>query len=249
MISFLAYLIVGVFIYRDYGISWDEATSRGNGAVSAAYINNIFHIVSLKNIANYAGNTTEVPNLKDWKDRDYGVLFELVLIVPEIVLKLKDSKVIFETRHLLTFVTFWVSVIFFYFLIQECFNDWKFGLTGCLFLVLSPRIFADSFYNSKDIILLSFTILATYTLTRFLRQPNLLNALFHAITSAAVTDIRIVGVYLPVVSIFFIGLEVIKSESPIKAVEVWLKPFGVYIVGVFGFIYLFWPFCVGESYT
>src|SRR5262245_14598475 len=242
LISFLAYLIVGVFIYRDYGISEDEATQRGIDAVSAAYINNIFHVVSLKNIANYAGNTTEIPNLKDWRDRDYGVLFELVLLVPEIVLKLKDSKVIFETRHLLTFVTFWVSVIFFYFLIQESFNDWKFGLTGCLFLVLSPRIFADSFYNNKDIILLSFTIVATYTLTRFLRQPNLLNALFHAITSAAVTDIRIVGVYLPVVSIFFIGLEVIKSESPIKEIKVWLKPVGVYIVGVFGFIYLFWPF-------
>src|SRR5262249_21009525 len=243
LISFLAYLIVGVFIYRDYGVSEDEATSRGNGAVSAAYVNNIFHVVSLKNIANYGGNTTEIPNLKDWKDRDYGVLFELVLIVPEIVLKLKDSKVIFETRHLLTFVTFWVSVIFFYFLIQESFNDWKFGLTGCLFLVLSPRIFADSFYNSKDIILLSFTIVATYTLTRFLHSVSSADAaLFHAITSAAVTDIRIVGVYLPVVSIFFIGLEVIKSESPIKEVKVWLTPFGVYIVGVFGFIY-FGPFC------
>jgi hypothetical protein len=246
LMSFLVYLIVGIFIYSDYGISWDEFTSRTNGLVSAAYINNTLNLVSLKPFPNYASNPAEfpheIPKLKDWKDRDYGVLFELVLIVPEIVLNLSDSRVIFETRHLLTFVIFWVSVIFFYFLAQECFNNWIFGLIACLFLVLSPRIFADSFYNNKDIIFLSFTILATYTLTRLLRRPNLMNALLHAIASAALIDIRIVGVYLPVLSICFIGLEIIKSESAIKEVEVWLKPFGLYIVGVLGFTYLFWPF-------
>jgi hypothetical protein len=239
---FLIYLFIGVAIYKDYGISYDELDQRKTGAVAAAYINKIFKIASVQNIKDHNGKTIEIPNLKDWEDRDYGVLFELVLIVPEFVLKLKDSKIIFEIRHLLTFLTFWVGVIFFYFLIQEVFKDWKFGLAGCLFLVFSPRIFADSFYNSKDTILLSFVILASFTLIRFLREPSLLNSVVHALTSSAVIGIRIVGVYLVALAILFIVLAIIKSESPRRAMAVWLKPFLAYLLGVLGFAYLIWPF-------
>ena len=37
-------------------------------------------------------------------------------------------------------------------MIKERFNSYFYGVLGALFLFLSPRIFAESFYNQKDIV-------------------------------------------------------------------------------------------------
>ena len=47
------------------------------------------------------------------------------------------------------------------------------GRLGSLFLILSPRIFAHSFYNSKDLAFLSFFIISIYTMVRYLEEKTL----------------------------------------------------------------------------
>ena len=44
---------------------------------------------------------------------------------------------------------------------------------GTTFLLLSPRIFADSFYNNKDIIFLSFFIINIYTAINFFEKQKI----------------------------------------------------------------------------
>lgn len=128
------FLCTGLAVYDDYGISVDEIRNRDTGLVSFAYI--------------LYGDRA----LFKFPDRDYGVAFHLLLVIIEKALGLKDFRDIFLMRHLITFLTFFSSVIIFYFLCKKIFSNWKYGLTGCLFLVLSPRIFAESFYNSKDLV-------------------------------------------------------------------------------------------------
>ena len=44
---FFALLILGMNIYKDYGISWDERVERLDGAVSLRYINQYFGVTSV----------------------------------------------------------------------------------------------------------------------------------------------------------------------------------------------------------
>jgi hypothetical protein len=122
------------------------------------------------------------------------------------------------------------------------FNDWKTGFIGSLFLILSPRIFAHSFYNSKDLILLSFMIINMYALVRFFKNKTYLTAIMLGFCTAVVIDTRIVGVYIPFVTLFFLSLEAFKSDSTGNYVKKHSTVFGVYLVSLLAFIYLLWPY-------
>jgi len=132
IIFFAVYLFLGIIIFKDYGISWDEPARRENGIITVKYI-----LEGDKTLL----NTTN----------SHGTAFEVLLIFLEKILCLKDSRDIYLMRHLFTFLLFYTGVIFFYLLCTDIFRNWKTGILGCLFLILSPRIFAHSFYNSKDI--------------------------------------------------------------------------------------------------
>ena len=74
-LGLLLLAIVGCFIFRDYGISTDEQQSRLVGSISLDYIANLFNISFLLNGAAPLSNPTDV--FLNFKDRDYGVAFEL----------------------------------------------------------------------------------------------------------------------------------------------------------------------------
>jgi len=241
VLFFIVYFFMGISIFKDYGISWDEETNRANGVFSAVYINKkLGNIISTKN---FIPDINAIPNLSEWKDKDYGVFFELILIASEFILSLDDSRDIFLMRHFLTFFMFWISIIFYYLLVKQRFKDWKMGLLGCLFLTLSPRIFADSFYNSKDIVLLSFAIINTFTLINFLKYKTFLSAFLHAISSALLINTRIVGIYIPCITFLFIGIEIFRYKSPNsyyirKIITILIT----YLLLLISFSYMFWPY-------
>ena len=70
---FLAiYLLSGIFIFKDYGISFDENINRFNGFVSLKYI---FQKLGVDiNLSLFVNN---LPNLADYVDKAYGVAFDL----------------------------------------------------------------------------------------------------------------------------------------------------------------------------
>lgn len=87
--------IIALISFDEYGISWDEEAQRKTGIVNYEYI---------------FSNSQE---LLTWFDRDYGVAFELPLIILEKVLNLTDSRDIFFMRHLVTHLFFLVGCFFF----------------------------------------------------------------------------------------------------------------------------------------
>nr|WP_262904730.1 glycosyltransferase family 39 protein [Hymenobacter lucidus] len=111
-------------------------------------------------------------------------------------------------RHLATFFTVLVGVYGFYRLAARRFGSWRLGLLGAALLVLSPRLFAEAFYNYKDLVFLAFFTGAIYTLTRLLRRPSWRWALAHALATGAAIDVRTMGVLLLGFTIGFAGLEI-----------------------------------------
>lgn len=192
---FAGYLIIGLSIYKDYGISWDEIFSLDNGIISYNYIFN--------------GDQS----LMRHRDRDYGVAFELVLVAAQKLLKFEDSRKIFLLRHLCTFLLFYISVCFFYLLNKHYFNKWDIALLACLFLIISPRIFAHSFYNSKDIAFLAVFIISIFSMIHFLNKGSPLTIVLHSLSCAFLVDIRILGIFVPFLTIFFFILSTLTSSD------------------------------------
>src|SRR3989344_5107259 len=220
---FVAFFLLGLSVFRDYGVSWDEPRNRENGLVAFNYV-----AQGAREIFGYFA-------------RDYGTAFELPLVMIERVFKVSDPYRIFQMRHFFTFLLFFVSVLIFYKLGREFFASRWLGLLGASFLVLSPRIFADSFYNSKDIALLSLFIISGCTFHRFFKKPSMISAALHAASSAYLADIRLVGLLMPIFTFVFIAGDFILIPEKRKEWKRQLAVLGAYAALFLFFLVLFWP--------
>jgi hypothetical protein len=178
---FAAFLITGLFIFKDYGISWDEQFQwKNNGAANYDFA--------------VHGNKTALLN---GVDKYHGPAFELLLTGFEKLFRLSDTRTVFLWRHLLTFFTFYLSSIFFYLLALKIFNSRVLAFAGVLFYVLSPHIFSHAFYNSKDIVFLSLFTISMYCMLIFLEKQTGFRALAFAFVTAFTIDVRIIGILIP----------------------------------------------------
>ena len=136
----------------------DEPVHQYIGNIYFNYVKSFFLGQSLNN-EHYQTiqNLLDHKHLKQWII--WPVSFELQTEFLFHVLNIQDTKEIFQLRHLVNFLIFFVSLIFFYALLNERFESKIYSITGVLFLFFSPRIFGDIFYNTKDIFFLSLTII------------------------------------------------------------------------------------------
>jgi len=223
-VFFVLFLIVGISIFKDYGVGIDEASHRGNGLRSIEYI--------------MEGDQS----LFNYDIRYYGPAFEMFLAFIEKIFNLtEDLRAVYLMRHLFTFILFLVSVFFFYKLCKNNFNSWKVGLLGSLFLILSPRIFADSFYNSVDIPFLSLFIISVYTLIQYLNKKTLPRAIAHAIVCAVLIDIRIMGIIIPFFTLIFLIIDIfVKGRKEVNK-RIVISSFIIYTFLMISLIILLWP--------
>ena len=92
----------------------------------------------------------------------YGVGYELPLILFEKLFKVNNIEDIFLFRHKIIFLTTIIGNIFYFFLLKKIFKSSYYALLGSLLLIISPRLFAESFYNSKDIIFMHSFIISVF---------------------------------------------------------------------------------------
>ncbi|TGE05495.1 hypothetical protein [Hymenobacter fodinae] len=233
---FLLFLLLGCWIYPDYGLSIDENQSRDNGMITLKHVLQRFDPDFV--LWDPAFSPFSTP-LMEYYDRDYGILFESSISYIERLLLLETIRERFLFRHLATFLVCWVGCIAFYQLARRCFGSWKWGLLGALWLVLSPRLFADFFYNDKDAVFMALFAIAMNTGVQFILRPSWSRAVWHAMACAATIDVRIMGVLLPVVTLVLLALRVLYGEvSWRRALSATL----LYLPFTVGLVVLFWPY-------
>jgi hypothetical protein len=106
-------------------------------------------------------------------------------------------------------------------------------------LVMSPRIFADSFYNNKDIVFLSAYTLSALTMIQFLIEPTLKRGLIHAIVTAIAIDTRLISIVIPILTTIFLIIRSIKKDAEFKKV---LKSALFYLLMSSVFVIVFFPY-------
>lgn len=216
---FVSILFIGLSVYKDYGISWDEMLQRG------------FGILNLNYVYGKSNNLFSAPN------KLYGPSYQFTLIILELLfIKTGSSlKEIYEFRHLVNFLVHFSSCFFYYLLLKRILKDWKLGLLGTLMLFLSPRIFAHSFYNSKDLIFLDIFVIASYFSVVFLDKSSKKNTIVLGIVTAFLITVRLAGLLLPflVVLLFFHKNRVRKIKE--------IEPLIIYGLTTFSLVFLMWP--------
>jgi len=221
---FLTLIIAGSSLFKDFGVPIDETYQRQIALKNHTYIFN------------------HDPSLLSFKDRYYGVTFELPLFWMSTRFAEPDAV---YYRHLLLYLAFLVSLAVFYLIGLRLFRNPWWSLLAVGLLAFSPRIFSDAFYNSKDIAFMDVYILAIGTLLLIIDKTRkqewkftIFLIFLHAFTSAILIGTRIVGTMIIPISMAFIGIAIYGSGDSWKKV---LILSALYLALTAGLTILFWP--------
>jgi len=217
---FLLFLIVGSISYNDYGIAWDEPSQQEIGQLNYEYL------------------IGESDSLASYHDRFYGAAFEMPLYFLQKAFGITKTAAIYNFRHLITHLTFLIGVAFFFALVYKIFQNFNTALLGSIMLYIHPRIFAHSFFNSKDIVFMSFFIIGLYSLFLLLEKQNNKRLLLHALVSAFLIDIRIIGIVLPFISLLAVLPVLLRFNRDSQQM---LKSIIRYSLMLIALLYVFWP--------
>lgn len=244
---FLCWFALGISIYKQYGISWDETIERTTGVVSVNYLGDLFHLDSIR------GSQTLSKfrhfELETYPDRFFGALFGVVSVLLERALHIGEGwneRQIFQFRHLLTFLVVLAGGFAIFRLSERRFKDWRIGLLTLTFFIVSPRFFAESFYNNKDLVFLAAFAIATNCMIGLALRPQWTSAVLAALASGIVIDIRVTGIILPVMTLTLLGLRAIKGENNWGAT---VKSIAIYLLVLTITIVIMWPWLWGAPLT
>ena len=231
LLFFIAYLLLGVFTFDDYGVSTDEIYQIDKSRITLDYV---------------FGRSDE---LLTYEDRHYGAVFPLLLQSSNLFFT--DTRSIFLYRHLVTFLFFYGSVLAFYVLLQKLrLNKWL-ALAGTAMLAFHPHIYAHSFYNPKDIPFLAMWIYALLALCHWLQQPaDWRRGLTHGAATGMLVVFRLPGVMMWAISGLAIAGIIWQHRGQWKQV---VTAFLAFLFASFGTLFIFMPVLwhnpVGEFFT
>ena len=225
LLFFVFFLIIGLRIYHDYGIYTDEESQMLIGKVNYQYI--------------AKGDQT----LLSYPNRVYGPVLETILW--RLTILMHNSEMVYY-RHLVVFLIFFTALILFYLLACRLFRKWNWAMLALLLLASSPRIFADAFYNSKDIPFMVAFIAAIGSLVLVIDALNgnqkwwlkIGTAVLHALTCALAVALRIPGAILIPISIGILLVLALRHLDRWKQIGALIC---VYVVLTVALVILFWP--------
>ena len=178
-----AFLLAGALLLEDYGISTDEGLQRLIGMAALDY---------LAGAGERAYDTIPAP----FVNRYYGVAFEAPLALVERVFGLEDSRDVYLSRHVLTHLFFLAGGVFSYVLVLRMFGSRLLALIALALFLLHPRLYAHSFFNSKDIPFAAMFMIALYLTHRAFRKDTLGAFLLCGVGVGVLVNLRLLGLIL-----------------------------------------------------
>ena len=180
VIALAVFAVVGAAVFDDYGVSHDEWHQRAIGYASFNYILGDEGTL----LADYDHN------------RFYGVAFEVPLVAVERLLGLEDSRDVYLSRRLVAHAFFLAAGFCASLLAYRLFGSRLIALLAMLLFLLHPRLYAHSFFNTKDLPFLSMFMIALYLTHRAFRRDTVWAFALCGAGAALLANIRIMGVML-----------------------------------------------------
>ena len=166
----------GLAAVDGYGLTWDEPIQRNLAVMTADYVLD-------------GGDA-----LTGHQDRRYGVAFELPLLFAERLPWLEDSADVWRTRRLLTHGFFLAGGFFAWLLALRLTGSRAVALFALLTFLLHPRIWAHSFFNSKDVPFLAMFMVCLFLTHRAFRRGSVPAFALCGAAAGLLAGIRVPGV-------------------------------------------------------
>jgi hypothetical protein len=224
ILLFVAALIIGLCTYKDYGIGWDEPIQLNSGTIAYNYV---FH-----------GDQ----QLFSYKDNIYGTGLEIPLVIMQKWLNLTDSRDIYLMRHLVTHVIFLLSVLAGYILVYRLFRNEFLASFAFIMLALAPRIYAHSFFNSKDVPFLSMFLFTFMLFQLAFEKDRKILFLLLGMSCGYATSIRVMGIMLAFFTLFFLFIDLwgnLKNAENKR--RIYLNSV-LFTIGFCFTLYINWPY-------
>lgn len=238
---FFIFLLIGLIIFEDYGLSNDEPFQRTVG---------YYWLINL--LKKFSGNYDLINSIEQkfqlmyWSDYvdsgnliQYGILFDTFAAFIEEFFNITNTHEAFYLKHFLTFLVFFISIIFFYKIILERFKNSFFSILIIIFYATSPRIFAEAFYNCKDIVFMSFTVIALYYALKSFDFFSYKNIFLFSIFSGFATNVRVMGLLLFLLYLLFFLFHSLEEKEYLKKN---LTKFFFILISYPLIVLIFWPF-------
>ena len=238
---FFIFMLFGIFTFKDYGFNIDEKFQRLNGFYWLNFLLNFTNFNNLNTIVQEILENINDFTLSDIKYYNkYGIVFDVPSALLEIIFKIKEPINYYYLRHFFNFIFFFISSIYFFKIIKNRYKKIFLSFLGVSFYILTPRIYGDSFQNSKDIIFLSLITISIYYLFKFEDKFKIKNLILFSFFLSLATTTRIIAIIIPLVFIvlyFLSFLEVSKRKKIYK-----IKNILIFTVSYLLFLILFWPY-------
>ncbi|MFZ1040224.1 MAG: glycosyltransferase family 39 protein [Anaerolineales bacterium] len=228
-------LVIGLFIFRDYGFTWDEPLDYAYGdALGYAY--NPINWFS----GHFDLNKSYGPSADDHKNRGPAYLFlarEPVYLIEKFHVNTDDAW------HLINFLTFLIGVYFLYKICERFMRPWAAFVASALFL-FQPLLWGHAFINDKDPPFLVFLTGAVYLGFRMVDQlaeskaqparKTFLQILLPAFFVGIATSIRVLG---PLAGIFVVIY--FLTRHPTRRTSLWMVLYAVLSIAI---MLATWPY-------
>ncbi len=193
------FLLAGALVLDDYGVGPDSGQQRTIGEVA---------------LNQFAGEGERLlGKLPVFHNRYYGAAFEAPLALVERILGLEDSRDVWLSRHMLTHLFFLVSGVFCYLLVYRIFQNRLLALIAMALFVLHPRLYAHSFFNSKDLPFAAMFMISLYLTHRAFRRETLGAFLVCGVGIGLLVNLRVMGIALFAAVLALRGLDAAFARS------------------------------------
>ncbi len=207
------YIFIGVavllffvrpYFSKDFGPSSDEIYHKALGDLSYDYVTSLGKNDSVfRYILNSREDASVILN--------YGPLLE---VVSAAVYKNLGTDP-YPTRHFV-FTVFTFILFLFCGLAAKKIGGWRAALFAMLFMVLSPRLFGESFNNPKDPTFAAGYIMAVCMLLSFigeLPKPSWKTTILLMLGAGLAFSVRVGGILLFIYTLMFVGLALLQKEE------------------------------------
>ena len=188
------FLIIGLAVLDDYGVVVDESTQR---------------FLAMQNLAHLRGDAVSFAAGNAF----YGVAFEMPLLLTENALGIERLRGIHLSRHLLTHLFFLAGGLAAYILAYRLFANRAIAVFAMLLFVLHPRLYAHSFFNSKDVPFMAMFMISLLATHHAFKKNDLPSFALAGTVIGALVNLRILGVVLIAAILAMQGLDFLFGQG------------------------------------
>lgn len=240
-VFFVAITLLGLLISADYGQPWDETSEQDILRMNLNQYAEALHLPQ-----RYTGQgRLEWPQgglIENSVERDHGesAYYPMLWLMGEDTLTGAQRMTLW---HAYTWLWFMAGATALWLICRRLGLSRWLSCAVTLFLVLSPRMFAEGHYNNKDMVLLSLVLLTLWLALRLMEKPTFPRALLFSLAGALAANTKIIGLMIwGLCALFVLGRQIGGKRMSSR---VWLVAL-VALVSFVGFYALLTPALWGD---